>query len=55
MWNLRNKTNEHRDDKRGKPRISLLSIENKLRVIGGESHRGDGLDIGIKEGTCVEH
>ena len=30
MWNLRNKTNEQRGEKRGKPRNRLLTLENKL-------------------------
>ena len=43
MWNLRNKTDEHRGregKKRGKQRrrqtIKDLTIENKLRAAGGE-------------------
>ena len=44
MWNLRNKTNEHRGKKRGKLRNRLLTIENKLRVTGGEVGEGNGLN-----------
>ena len=38
MWNLRNKTDENWcvGEKRGKPENKLLTIENKLRVTGGE-------------------
>ena len=42
IWNLRNKTDEHRKN-RGKPRNRLLTIENKLRVAGGEVGGGDGV------------
>ena len=48
MWNLRNKTNDHRGMKeRGKPRNRLLTIENKLMVareeVGGRMGKiGDG-------------
>ena len=47
MWNLRNKTGERR--RRGKKRVRkanrkrLLTIENKLKVAGGEVGWGDGL------------
>ena len=48
MWNLRNKTKEHRGGQRGKPRNRLLTIEKKLRVIGGGW--GDGLKADEDEG-----
>jgi len=42
LWNLRNKTDEYRG--RGKKREANhkrpLTIENKLRVVGGEVGRG---------------
>ena len=37
--------------KRGKPENRILTIENKLRVDGGEI----GGETGIKKGTCDEH
>ena len=38
------------------PESRLLTIENKLRVAGGEVGRGwAGCVMGIKEGTCDEH
>ena len=44
---------------RGKPRNTLLTIENKLMVMGGEVDGGVGwvkYVMGIKEGTCCnEH
>ena len=43
MWNLRNKINEPRGErKRGKPGSRLLTkgYENKLRVTGGKVGRG---------------
>ena len=43
MWNLRNKTDEHRGRKgkiikkqRGRQTMRSLNTENKLRVAGGE-------------------
>ena len=38
MWDLRNKTNKHGgvEEKRGKPRNRLSTIENKLIVTRGE-------------------
>ena len=60
MWNLRNKIDEHRG--RGKKREReanhnrLSTIENKLRVPGGEVGRGYAKWVmGIKEGTCNEN
>ena len=44
MGNLRKKTDEHRGSKRGKPENRLLTIENKLRVAGGEMGGGNGLN-----------
>ena len=58
MWNLRNKTNEHRWGKkeRGKPRNRLLTIENKLMVTGGEVGGGQvKWVVGVKEDTYDEH
>ena len=47
MWNLRNKTDEHRGrEGKGERQTNhkrLLMIENKLRVDGGR-WVGDGLD-----------
>ena len=44
MWNLRNKTDEHRGrgKKRegSKPEKTLLTIENKLKAAGREVGRG---------------
>ena len=40
MWNLRDKTDEHWGKKKGKPQNRLLTIENKLRVAGGEVCQG---------------
>ena len=41
MWNLRNKTHEHRGKKReANQETELLTIQNKLRVTGGEVGRG---------------
>ena len=54
MWNLKNK---NRGKKKGKPGNRLLTIENKLRIVG----RGMGGEwakwvMGIKENTgCDEH
>ena len=38
MWNLRNKTNEQREKRKekDKPRNRLLTVEDKLIVIGWE-------------------
>jgi len=36
MWNLRNKTDEHRGKERGKPRNRLVTVESKLIVTIGE-------------------
>ena len=30
-WNLRNEINEHREEKKDKPRNRLISIKNKLK------------------------
>ena len=46
MWNLRNKTNEHRKNKRDKPRNRLLTTKNKLMVIREEGERGRMGQIG---------
>ena len=60
MWNLRNKTHEHRGEKRerDKPRNRLLTIENKQT----EGHQRGGVGgwgkqvMGMKERTyCEEH
>ena len=42
MWNLRNKTDEHRRRKKeiGRKNIRDLIIENKLKVVGREVDRG---------------
>ena len=41
---------------RGKPRNTLLTIENKLTVVGGEVGRERAKWVmSIKEGTCDEH
>ena len=47
MWKLRNQTSKRKKKKRDKPRIRLLTIENKLMVTRGEVGRvlreiGDG-------------
>ena len=57
MWNLRNKINEPKvGGKRGKPSNRLLTIEDKLRVAGGEAGGGwVKWVIGIKQCTCDEH
>ena len=60
MWNLRNKTDEHRGrGKKGEREGNhkrLLTIENKLRVTGGEeSGEWAKWVMGTKEGTCDEH
>jgi len=41
MWNLRNKTDEHRGEKR-KPNqeMGVFTIENKLKVTAGEVDGG---------------
>ena len=58
MWNLRNKTDEHRGKKKIKREREanhkrLLTIENKLRVAGGVVGGGWAKWVmGIKEGTC---
>ena len=59
MWNLRNKTDEHREREKGKRETSqkrLITIENKMGVDGGRL-MGEGLDgVGHDGGTChVEH
>ena len=59
MWNLRNKTSEHKGKEReterdrGNPRNRLLTIENKLMVNRGEVGGGWVKQVmRIKECTC---
>ena len=42
MWNLRNKINQHRGKKKGKPKNRLLTTEHKMMVTRGEVVRGMG-------------
>ena len=45
MYNLRNKTDEYRGQKkRGKPENYLLATGKKMRVTGGEVDGGNGLN-----------
>ena len=55
MWNLRNRTDEHRGgEKKGREanHKRLLTIENKLRIAGGVGSGGWAKWVmGMKEGT----
>jgi len=56
MWNLRNKTNEQREERvRDKPRNRLLTRENMLMVTSGGGGEWVKWVMGIKEGTWDEH
>ena len=58
-WNLRYKTDEHREgekNKRGKQTIQDSTTQNKLSVAGGKMGGGWAKRVmGLKAGTCDEH
>ena len=58
MWNLRNKTNEHRGKKERQTENRLLTVENKLNIAGGVMGGGGGWPkwvTGIREVTRDAH
>ena len=50
MWNIRNSAEDHnvgegklKSHQRGRKPMRLLTIGNKLRIVGGEGGGGDGV------------